>query len=217
MIIFPQIKNKIDSLKNLVTKTPADTTETLVTIKKSFDNYIPKVSNQYNSLGSGTTGVLGEMTDLDVADIHNHPPGTMPIYSYQDLVLLYDGYKFVKPSRKGVYTSYLVNFNGTTYALRMNDVSALDVLFAGLNIGTSTTTKANKKEAGDKIIEIFKKYGYVDGGTYNQAQSEKIFMGVLNDALLGGGSGVYLYRKDGDKWGKLKIDNNGTVSKDDCQ
>ncbi|SDM33978.1 hypothetical protein [Chryseobacterium taihuense] len=214
---IPKIKNKIDSLRNLVTKTPADTTETMVTIKKSFENYIANVSNQQNSVGVGTIGAVGEMSDLDVADIHNHPPqNNMPIFSFNDLLSFYDSYTYVKPSRKSVYTSYLVNFNGTTYALRMSDVSALDILFAGLNIGTANATAANKETARKEIKDLYKKYGYKDTETYNQVQSEKIFLKVLNDPKFGGGNSIQVYRKDGDKWGKLKIDNNGTVSKDDC-
>ncbi|WP_332453350.1 hypothetical protein, partial [Chryseobacterium aquaticum] len=59
-----------------------------------------------------------------------------------------------------IYTSYLVNFNGTTYALRMNDVSALDTLFAGLNIGTANATDANKEKARNEIKKLYEKHGY---------------------------------------------------------
>gem|GEM_PF-2426103 len=179
---IPKIKNKIDSLRTLVTKTPADTTETLVTIKKSFENYIANVSNQQNSVGVGTIGASGSMTDLDAADIHNHPPqNNMPIFSFNDLISFYDSYTYVKPSRKKIYTSYLVNFNGTTYALRMNDVSALDTLFAGLNIGTANATDANKEKARNKVKELYRDYGYKETETYNQSQSEKIFLKVINN------------------------------------
>lgn len=96
-----------------------------------------------------------------MVDIHNHPPqNNMPCFSYEDLVSFYDSYTFVKPSRKKIYTSYLVNFNGTTYALRMNDVSALDTLFASLNIGTYNMTKKNELDAIDKVYDLYEKHGY---------------------------------------------------------
>lgn len=52
--------------------------------------------------------------------------------------------------------------------------------------------------------------------TYNQAQSEKIFLKVINDPKFGAGNSVQIYRKDGDIWGKLKLEKGGAISKENC-
>ena len=115
-----------------------------------------------------------------------------------------------------MYTSYLVNFNGTTYALKMDDPTALDALFDGMNIGTATTTVAQRDDARKEMKKIFKQQGQDDYKTYNQADAEKLFMKVINDPKIGSGNGVHIYRKDTDGWGKLNMDANGNITKENC-
>lgn len=208
-----EFQSKLDSIKTRVlSSTPNhDTTETQILVKKSFDVLKYSVSAQTFS-GTGVIGVKGTSTDLDIADMHNHPINTIPVFSHADIVSFYDTYKFVKPSRKKVYTSYVVSFNGTTYALRMNDVTILDTLFEGLDLNTAQ----GMKDAYIRVDNIFKKQGKKDGQAYNQSQAEKLFMNVINDPKIGGGEGIHLYRKDADGWGKLNIDANGNIPKENC-
>ncbi|WP_143885289.1 hypothetical protein [Chryseobacterium binzhouense] len=165
--------------------------------------------------GTGFIGVSGVGTNNDIADAHNHPPDTIPIFAFGDIVNIYDSYKFLYPNRKQVFVSYLVNFNGTTYALKINDTTALDALFAGMNIGTATTTTVQKNIAKDKVKKMFKDCGQ-DEQPYNQTRAEKLFMSVIDDPEAGSGNSIHLYRKDADGWGKLNIDSNGNVSKENC-
>ncbi|MGD1318827.1 hypothetical protein [Chryseobacterium sp. 2R14A] len=214
---IPELKHKMDSLKLRVTQANPDKHETLVVITKEepsgeliYNTYVAPTS------GNGYMGVSGQGTNNDVADIHNHPPNTIPIFAFGDIVNIYDSYKFLYPNRKQVFVSYLVNFNGTTYAIKINDTTALDALFAGMNIGTATTTKAQRKLANEKVEAIFKKHGMDNEKTYNQADAEKLFMDVINNPIIGAGSGVHIYRKDNDGWGKLNMDSNGNITKENC-
>ncbi|CAD7802183.1 hypothetical protein CHRY9390_00891 [Chryseobacterium aquaeductus] len=43
-------------------------------------------------------------------------------------------------------------------------------------------------------------------------KSEKIFLKVAQSF----GNGISLYRRDYTVWGKLRLDTDGTVKKDDC-
>ncbi|MBD3725431.1 MAG: hypothetical protein IE891_11860 [Flavobacteriaceae bacterium] len=179
---------------------------------------IERVGSQYNykiststSVGNGLMTVNGFVSNFDVASIHNHPVGGIPIFSYADIVNYYDNYNFVTPSRKNEYTDYLVCFNGTTYALRMENVTALNTLFAGLDLGTAQ----GREDANNKIFEIQKKHGLNTNQIYDQAMAEELFMNVINDEKLGGGTSINLYRKDADGWGKL-VKNGTTITKEPC-
>ncbi|WP_143884784.1 hypothetical protein [Chryseobacterium binzhouense] len=207
---------KRDSLKTLVTKANPDKHETMVVVTKEPNGTI--IYNTYvkPSSGAGYTGVSGVGTNNDIADIHNHPPGHIPIYAFGDIVNIYDSYTYLYKYRKKVFISYLVNFNGTTYAIKMNDPSALDTFFAGMNIGTATTTKAQKDFAKAEVLKIFKENGQEDKKAYNQADAEKLFMKVIHDSKIGSGNGLHIYRKDSDGWGKLNIDSNGNITKENC-
>jgi len=187
-----------------------DTTETLVNISRSGDEYTYKVSGSV-SFGNGLTTVTGSFSNRDVATIHNHPIGSIPIFSYVDIVNYYDNYNFVTESRKNEYTDYLVCFNGTTYALRMENVTALNTLFAGLDLNTAQ----GRKDANDKILKIQESFNLNTNQIYDQAMAEELFMNVINDEKLGGGTSINLYRKDADGWGKL-VKNGNIISKEPC-
>ncbi|WP_396153205.1 hypothetical protein [Flavobacterium sp.] len=209
-----KFKTKLDSLKTRVlTTTPNfDTLETMVNIERIDDEYVFKVSN--NALtGNGYLNVQGVQTRRDVASIHNHPVNTIPIFSHMDIVSFFDSYNYVLNSRKNEYTDYLVCFNNTTYALRMENTEALTALFAGLDLNT----EQGKEDAENAVFEIFEEYGLKreNNPPYTQAMAEELFMNVVNDPQMGGGNGINLYRKDADGWGKL-VKNGNSIQKVPC-
>lgn len=211
----PVFQGKLDSLKNR-TVVHKDPHETVVNVKKAGAKLIYNVSAKPADIGiANTTAAEGEVSNYDIASMHNHPKKHLPIFSFGDIVGFYSNYKYVAPVRKHAYTYYVTNENGTTYALRMNDVSALDALFAGLNLDTANTTDEEKFIARDKMRKLFKKHGE-DDFLYDQIRAEKLFMSVLNDPEVGGSNGMHVYRKDDDGWGKLKMDANGNVTKENC-
>ncbi|WP_144284014.1 hypothetical protein [Chryseobacterium echinoideorum] len=193
-----------------------DPHETVVNVKKAGAKLIYNVSAKTADIGiANTTAAEGDVSIYDIASMHNHPLKHLPIFSFGDIVGFYSNYKFVAPVRKHVYTYYVTNENGTTYALRMNDVSALDVLFAGLNLDTSNTTEEEKNKAYKIMQAIFKENGE-DDSLYDQARAEQLFMKVMTDPRIDGSNAMHIYRKDDDGWGKLKMDTSGVITKENC-
>ncbi|MFN4365265.1 hypothetical protein [Chryseobacterium hispalense] len=204
-------QGKLDSLKQRVTTaSPPDAFETQVNVEKAGQRLKYKVSQQSIDTGPTTTSVVGKGSNYDIANMHNHPPNHAPIFSYDDIVSFYSMHQYVAPFRKEAYTFYVVNANNTTYALRMEDPTALNVLLAGLDLDI----QAQRDRANGRIKEIFDEYGGLQGNM-NQLQAEKIFLQVLNNAKLGGNT-LQLYRKDGNTWGRLILDPNGGIYKDPC-
>lgn len=210
----PKISAKIDSLKQRVLPTTPnfDTKETMVNVERFNEEYHIFVSNNATT-GNGTTNVTGSLSKGDVARIHNHPINTLPIFSHVDIVEHFDSYNFVLGSRKNEFTDYIVCFNNTTYALRMENTQALTVLFEGLDLNT----KEGKEKANDEVFEIFQKFGLMkeNNPPYTQAMAEELFMNVVNDPKMGGGNGINLYRKDDDGWGKL-VKTGNSIQKVPC-
>jgi hypothetical protein len=206
-----EIKHKLDSLRQrvLLTNPNRDTTETVVNIERVGLDYKFSVSNS-NTIGNTLLSVQGIVSNRDVASIHNHPEG-IPVFSFVDIVNYYYTYNFVHESRKNEYTDYLVCFNGTTYALRMENVTALNSLFAGLDLNTAQ----GREDANNKIFEIQKKYDLNTNQVYDQAMAEELFMNVINHPDMGSGTSINLYRKDADGWGKL-VKNGNTITKELC-
>jgi hypothetical protein len=206
-------QGKMDSLKTRVLpSTPNhDDFETMITVKKvsSLSYYVsakPKPDIQ------GMTMAEGTVSERDIALIHNHPDGHIPIFSHADLVSFYADYKFVITPRKNAYTYYVVNANGTTYALRMNDVTALDTLFAGMNLKDD----AVKKLADDLLKKIFKDVGKMNETlTYTPNMAEKMFLKSLNAPELGGYS-LSLYQQENGQWKKLTLNPDGSIQKTPC-
>ncbi|MEC3876907.1 hypothetical protein, partial [Chryseobacterium salviniae] len=207
-------KHKMDSIKNRVTKPNPDLHETSVIVEK----YKGKISysitqSQANFQADGTKRNYNMQSNYDVAGLHNHPPGGIPIFSYPDLVTFYDHYKNLVPFRKNEFSMFLVCFNGTSYALRMQDITALDVLFDGMDLNT----KEGKALAEDKVREIYRK----DGGlntkqNYTADMSEKMLMKVLNTKDFGNGNSIFLYQYEGNQWKKLLQNPDGTIQKIPC-
>ena len=51
---------------------------------------------------------------------------------------------------------------------------------------------------------------------FTQQGAEKLLMNVFSDIRVGNGSGIHIYRKDADGWGKLKWDAQKNVIKENC-
>ena len=209
----PDFETKIDSLKQRVLSTNVnpDTHETTISVKKNGDLLTYSASN--NSMSSnGLTIGSSNMTNRDIAILHNHPINTVPIFSHKDIVDLYEAYNFVIQPRKEEYTSYLTCFNGATYALRIENINVLMQLFQGLNFNTAK----GRADAEDRVLNIFKAKGFNINQDYTEAMAEDLFADVMNDILLGGGTGVNIYKKDETGWGKLTRGSNGIVQKENC-
>ncbi|UOX35115.1 hypothetical protein LXD69_06275 [Flavobacterium sediminilitoris] len=204
--------SKLDSLKQLVltTNPDYDTTETMVNVKRLDNEYIYSVTNN-SSANNAYISVKGNMTNRDVASIHNHPVNSIPVFSYVDIVSYYDTYTFVLDSRKNEYTDYVVCFNNTTYALRMENPTALANLFMGLDLATVE----GREKANNIVLKVFEDYNLEINEDYTQSMAEELFMNVLYDEKMGGGNAVNLYRKDDDGWGKL-IKNGNNIQKIPC-
>lgn len=202
-------KNKIDSLKNLVSANNPnrDTHETSVVMKRLDDVYYYNVYNS-NIENSQTVSVKYTASNYDVAVLHNHPINTLPIYSPRDIVDLFDNYNFVTQSRKEEYTSYLVNFNNTTYAIKMENVGVLNDLIGEFDY----STEVGFKEASREIMKIYEKYGFKESQTYTQDMAEELFLKVMNDPLFGSGSSIGIYRQNNGTWGKLSKSGESIIS-----
>jgi hypothetical protein len=210
-------ETKLDSLKQRVLSTNPnpDTTETAIAIKKTInfagnDTITYRYYNE-NVIANGAVTIKSETDVWDIACMHNHPENTLPIFSNIDIVDLFISYNYVMPQRKNEYTSYLVCFNGATYALRMANLGAFTQLFQGLNLDTPQ----GRKDAEDLVMKIYKKKGFSKDQTYTQEMAENLFFDVLNDPRMGGGNALGLYRRDETGWGKLTKSGN-SVQKEDC-
>ena len=207
-----EIKKKIDSLRQRVlTSIPNhDTHETKVNVKRLDGEYHFHISNDSNT-ANGVITVTGTLSQFDVARIHNHPVNSLPVFSHIDIVSHFKAYNFVYPSRKNEFTDYLVCFNNTTYALRIENPQALATLFQGLDLNTPQ----GREEAEKKVLQIFNDYGLNTEQEYTQEMAEKLFMDVIYDGVFGTGSSINLYRKDSDGWGKM-VKNDNTITKEPC-
>ncbi|MCX8526233.1 hypothetical protein OF897_20155 [Chryseobacterium formosus] len=217
----PYIQTKLDSLKERValTTTGRDHHETAITIAKRGAALKHKVFTKPKETGiAGVIAVEIGLHPWDILAAHNHYEDTFPVPQFGDILTFYTGYKISDPARKNAYTNYVVNFNGTEYAFRMSDTTALDALLAGLNQDTrDPTTTEQEEEANNSIYKIFRAKGFEKDKDYTEEEALKILMKVLNDSNIGSGNGVHLYRKNNtNRWAKLKLNPDGTVGKDDC-
>ncbi len=212
-----KFQGKLDSIKTRVLSTTPnrDMSETMVTVDKDKGVLTYNVST-VASQGNGLISVTGNTSNLSIAGMHNHPENSIPIFSYADIVTFYDTYKFLTPARQRVYKDYLVSYNGTTYALQMNDVSYLDTLFAGLNLGNSTTTEMDKKKAQEIVQKIYYRNKLKGDHAYTQTEAEQKFLKSISNPSMGMGNSIHIFRKDTDGWGKLNIDSNGNITKENC-
>ncbi|UFH33897.1 hypothetical protein LNP04_09430 [Chryseobacterium sp. C-71] len=206
----PVFQGKLDSLKNRVT-TYNDKHETSITVKKT-KNISYKVSATPVDIGfSGTMSVKLDLSPYDIAQMHNHVKDYLPMFSFGDIVAYYQGYQYLVASRKPIYVSYVTSENGTTYAIKFNDPSFLNTLFAGLDLDNTEQEKVAK----EKMKKLFKRYGE-DENPYTQIRAEELLIDVLNSPEMGGGNGIHIYRKDGNNWGKLSCDADGIINKENC-
>jgi len=106
-----------------------------------------------------------------------------------------------------------VSANGTTYALKMEDTSALDTFFAGIDLSTDE----GKEKAKDLLYKVFEK----DGGTdktidYTSEMAERMFLKSLKSPELGGGNSLSLYQQENGVWKKLSLNPDETIKKESC-
>lgn len=203
---------ELDSLRQrvLTTNPSRDTTETAINVERVGGQYKYTASTATGS-GNGIVTVQGKVTNLDVTCMHNHPENTLPIFSYKDIITHYESYSFVSNFRKNEYTSYLVCYNNSTYALRIENTAALNNFFTRYDLNTAQ----GKMDAENAVLKIFEDYDLNTNQTYTQSMAEELFMKVICDARMGGGSSVNLYRKDSDGWGKL-VKNGNVIEKEPC-
>ncbi|MBB4805954.1 hypothetical protein HNP38_001226 [Chryseobacterium defluvii] len=207
-------KHKMDSIKNRVTMPNPDMHETSVIVEK----YKGKISysitqSQANFQADGTKRVQNMQGNYDIAGMHNHCPGGIPIFSFVDMVTFYDHYKYLVPFRKNEFSMFLVNFNGTSYALRMQDITALDALFDGMDLNT----KEGRALAEDRMKKIYEKDGEMNTKQdYTADMAEKMMMKVLNTKDFGNGNSVFLYQHESNQWKKLTLNPDGSIQKIPC-
>ncbi len=203
------LKHKLDSIATLVTKTNPDKHETGFVARKTSTIKYKIFQGTSDITANGTKEVVLER---DVASGHNHPPGSIPIFSPSDLVIFYSHYKDLIEVRKNEFVMFNANFNGTIYAFRMQDTTALDVLFAGLDLNADT----GKKAAVELIRKIYDKEGKLDINLqYTAAMAEKMLMKSLNSSDIGANT-VLLYQFENDTWKKLTSKPNGEIQKIPC-
>ncbi|MFC7348986.1 hypothetical protein ACFQO9_19890 [Chryseobacterium zhengzhouense] len=209
---IPKFQEKMDSIKQRVlpTTTNHDNFETMITVRKSGQ----KITYQTFIQPPGSSGltVSGLVHSYDIANMHNHPKRGIPIFSPDDLVSFYHDYNHVAPFRKNAYTFYVVCANGTTYAMRMEDTSALDAFFTGFDLSTDE----GKKDAERIVRRIFEKNGMDDTLDYTPDMAEKMFLKSLKSPELGGGNSLSLYQQENGIWKKLTLNPDESINKTPC-
>ncbi len=161
----------------------------------------------------GTMRTNTPISNYDIAGMHNHTSEGIPIFSYPDLVAFYKHYTFVEPIRKNELSMFLFSANGTSYALRMQDIATLDILFNGIDLNTDEGMAL----AEDRVLKI-----YVTDGKLNTKQNytadmaEKMFLKVLNTKDFGNGNSVFLYQYEDSQWKKLILNPDGSIEKVPC-
>ncbi|WP_131430882.1 hypothetical protein [Chryseobacterium formosense] len=208
----PAIKHKMDSIKKRVT-IDHDVHETSVIVEKfkgKISYSITQSSPNYQA--DGTMRSENPIGSYDIAGMHNHPSG-LPIFSYPDMVTFYKHYKLLEPFRKNEFSMFLFNYNGTSYALRMQDLTALDTLFYGLDLDTKQGVALAEKT----VLEIYETEGKLNTKqNYTADMAEKMLMKVLNTKDFGSGNSVFLYQYENSQWKKLTLNPDGTIQKIPC-
>ncbi len=211
-----EFQSKLDSLKTRVMpSTPNyDEHETAVVVTNDHGQLIYNTYTTPNEAGPNVQSVKIEVTDSDIAVMHNHTiKSAFLAPSYLDLVDFYDHYKFLDAGVKPYYIYYLACYNGEVYALRADNIASLDAFFAGFTtIGSGNFSKDEQTKAYERMRQNYKDNGMEDEVPHDKDKSEKIFLKVAQSF----GNGISLYRIDNSRWGKLRLDPDGTVKKDDC-
>ncbi|MGO4707588.1 hypothetical protein AB4Y90_00445 [Chryseobacterium sp. 2TAF14] len=207
-------KHKMDSLKQRVTQLNPDSHETSVIVTKYKGKITYSIKQSPSTFQiDGTKRTINIQTQNDIAGIHNHCPGGIPMFSYPDLVTFYDHYKFLAAYRKNEFSMFLVTFKGTSYALRMQDITVLDTLFNGINLDT----KEGRTLAENKVLKIYENDGGLNRNqTYTVDMAEKMLMRVLNTSYFGNGNSVFLYQYEDSQWKKLIQNPDGSIQKIPC-
>lgn len=209
----PVLKHKLDSIATLVTQANPDMHETAFVATKQGGVIKYKIfKGTANITANNTKEVEMEINSTGIATGHNHNPNSIPIFAPQYLVVFYKHYKLLHSARENIFVMFNTNFNGTIYAFRMQDVTALDTFFAGLDLDTD----AGMEEAEEKVKRIYKNKGKMNERLdYTADMAEKMLMKVLNGSDLGANS-VSLYQFEDNIWKKLSSKPNGSIQKIPC-
>ncbi|KAA0128699.1 hypothetical protein FY557_07405 [Chryseobacterium sp. SN22] len=209
-------RDKLDDLKTRVIPSTNgyDEHETAVVVTNDHGQLVYNTYIMPKEIGPNVQAVKIEVTDSDIAVMHNHTVKSAFLApSYLDLVDFYDHYKFLNAAVKPYYIYYLACYNGEVYALKADDMAALDAFFADFTtIGSGNFSKDEQTKAYSKMRGFYIDNGMNGDNPHDKDKSEKIFLNIVQSF----GNGISLYRIDDSRWGKLRLDPDGTVKKDDC-
>jgi hypothetical protein len=211
-----RFQTKLDSLKTRVMPSTNgyDEHETAVVVTNDFGQLVYNTYVTPNEAGPNVQSVKIGITNSDIAVMHNHTVKSAFLApSYLDLVDFYDHYKFLDAAVQPYYIYYLACYNGEVYALKADDMASLDAFFADFTtIGSGNFSKVEKAKAYSKMRGFYIDNGMNGDNPHDKDKSEKIFLNIAQSF----GNGISLYRIDNSRWGKLRLDPDGTVKKDDC-
>lgn len=209
-------QDKLDDLKTRVMPSTNgyDEHETAVVVTNDHGQLVYNTYVMPKEIGPNVQAVKTGITNSDIAVMHNHTlKSAFLAPSYLDLVDFYDHYKYLDAAVKPYYIYYLACYNGEVYALKADNIAALDAFFADFaTIGSGNFSKEEQGRAYDRMKERYINNGMVDQVPHDKEKSEKIFLNITKSF----GNGISLYRRDNTTWGKLRLDPNGMVKKDDC-
>ncbi|WP_162087366.1 hypothetical protein [Chryseobacterium aquaeductus] len=212
----PDFQHKLDSIKTRVMLSTAnyDKHETAIVVTNGNGPITYTTFLTPNESGPNVQSVKIEVTNYDIAVMHNHTiKSAFLAPSYLDLVDFYDNYKYLHDSMKKGYIYYLACYNGEVYALKADNIAALDSFFDEFTtIGSGNFSEVEKTKAYEKMRQRYKDNGMEDEVPHDKDKSEKIFLNIAQSF----GNGISFYRRDYTVWGKLRLDPDGTVKKDDC-
>jgi hypothetical protein len=128
--------------------------------------------------------------------IHTHPEGTVPMFSWQDIENLKDLYKFAKPNYKQDVFMIIVCPNNKVYAVKVDDFTKLetkiDADWNNSKYNTYTVDEKNK-DLKEMMKEVYRK----------DSNSERAFLKRFKEY----GISVYKANIEVTEWSKLSLNN----------
>jgi hypothetical protein len=141
--------------------------------------------------------------------IHTHPVGTYPMFSWQDIYNLKDLYADAKPQNKQDVFMIIVCPNDKVYAVKVDDFNKLKTKMDG-DWDSPELIGCSEVEKNDDLLNTMKKEYSKD------SNSERVFLKKFKDY------GISVYKADNNltNWSKLLLDNsnseNPTVNQNPC-
>lgn len=143
------------------------------------------------------------------AQIHTHPEGTVPMFSWQDIKALKEIYQFAKPNYKKDVFIMIVCPNNKVYAAKVDDFTKLETKI-NADWDNSKYENYSEKEKNDDLIKMMRKVYSKD------SDKERAFLKRFKEY----GISVYKANTDLTNWSKLSLDNpnneNPTVNLNPC-